>query len=484
MAADKPHAVCTPFPFQSHIKQMMNLAKLLHHRGFHITFVNTEFNHRRLLQSRGPNSLDGLPDFQFATIPDGLPPSDSTPDIPSLCDSVAKNFLPPFRHLLSKSAKSSIAPPVTCLVSDGFMSFTHAAAAELGVPNVILWTISPTGLMGFRQHRALREKGFTPLKDSSYFTNGYLDITIIDWIPGMKDVRLRDLPSFLRTTDPNDILFEFCMRETEMGSKASAMILNTFDELEPDVLEALSSMFPPIYTIGPLHLLINRVPLEEPLRSIGSNLLKEELECLQWLDSKKPNSVLYVNFGSTTVMAPEQLIEFAWGLAGSNCSFLWVIRPGMVSGDSAILQPEFEAATGERGLIESWCPQEEVLNHPATGGFLTHGGWNSMVESLSAGVPVICWPFFAEQPTNCRYACREWGIGMEIGSEVKREEVEKIVREVMMKGEKGKGMKKRVMELKEKAHKAVAPNGSSFLNLEKVVKEMLSAQENTVSLGK
>ena len=124
LGVDKPHAVCIPYPVQSHIKAMFKFSKLLHHKGFHITFVNIEFNHQRFLKSRGPNSLDGLTDFWFETIPDGLPPSDpnATQDIPSLCVSITKNFLVSFSNLLVKlnSATSSV-PPLTCIILDGFM---------------------------------------------------------------------------------------------------------------------------------------------------------------------------------------------------------------------------------------------------------------------------------------------------------------------------------------------------------------------------
>ncbi|GLT62406.1 hypothetical protein SLA2020_350470 [Shorea laevis] len=347
---EKPHAVCIPFPAQGHINPMLKLAKILHYRGFHITFVNTEFNHKRLLKSRGPNSLDGLPSFRFQTIPDGLPESnvEATQDIPSLCDSTRKHCLAPFRNLLSKlnNTSSSNVPPVTCIVSDGVMSFTLDAAAELGIPEVLLWTTSACGFMGYVQYRSLIEKGLTPLKDASYLTNGYLD-TVIDWIPGMKGIRLRDLPSFIRTTDPDEFMLEFPMVESERAKKASALIFNTFDALEHEVLEALSSMFPPIYSIGPLHLLLNQIP-DNDHKSIGSNLWKEEAGCLEWLDRKEPNSVVYVNFGSITVMTSDQLIEFAWGLANSNQTFLWIIRPDLVAGDSAILPAKFLAETKER----------------------------------------------------------------------------------------------------------------------------------------
>ncbi|OVA07951.1 UDP-glucuronosyl/UDP-glucosyltransferase [Macleaya cordata] len=475
----KPHAVCIPYPAQGHISPMLKVAKLLHHKGFHITFVNTEYNHRRLIKSRGPDSVKGLPDFQFQTITDGLPPTDtdSTQDIPSLCISTRKHCVVPFRSLLAKlndSSSSPNVPPVTCIISDGVMSFTLQIAKELGIPEILLWTTSVCGFMGYLHYRHLLERSVIPLKDESYLTNGYLE-TLIDWIPGFRDIRLRDFPSFVRTTDPNDLMVNFVLGEIERASQASAIIFNTFDALENEVLDGIRShhsSLPPIYTIGALHLLIHQIPQNDLMKSIGSNLWKEEPECLQWLDSKEPNSVVYVNFGSITVMTTPQLIEFAWGLANSNHTFLWVIRPDLVIGDSAVLPAEFVEETKERGMLASWCPQEEVLNHPSIGGFLTHSGWNSTLESVCGGVPMICWPFFAEQQTNCRYTCVHWGVGMEIDSNVKRDEVEKLVRE-LMEGEKGKEMKNRAMEWKKRAHEAAAPGGSSYVNFEKLVNKIL-----------
>jgi hypothetical protein len=166
--ADKAHAVCFPCPVQSHIKAMLKFAKLLHGKGFHITFINTEFNHQRFLKSGVPNSLDGLLDFQFKTIPDSLPPSDSnaTQDIGALCESIMKNFLAPFSDILLKlnPAIASNNPPVTFIIADGFMAFTPTAAQELGIPLVMLFTISACSLMGFMQFPCLRDKGITPLK--------------------------------------------------------------------------------------------------------------------------------------------------------------------------------------------------------------------------------------------------------------------------------------------------------------------------------
>lgn len=169
----KPHAVCIPLPGQSHINAMLSVAKLLHQRGFHITFVNTQYNHRRIIRSRGPNSLDGLPDFQFRTIPDGPTEScdndiDDPLDIPSLCISVSEYFLAPFCSMLSQlddaSSRVNGIPPISCIVADGCMSFSIQAGAEFNVPVVHLWPISPCSLLGFMHFGELVERGITPFK--------------------------------------------------------------------------------------------------------------------------------------------------------------------------------------------------------------------------------------------------------------------------------------------------------------------------------
>ncbi|XP_010676178.2 7-deoxyloganetin glucosyltransferase [Beta vulgaris subsp. vulgaris] len=469
----KPHAVCIPYPAQGHINPMLQLAKIFHFKGFHITFVNSEYNHSRLLRSRGPTALADRPSFRFKTIPDGLPPmdADSTQDISLLCASTDQHCLGPFKELIAHLNEAGDVPPVSCIVSDVSMFFTLNAAQEFGVPEVMLWTASACGLLGYAQYPKLVEMGLVPFKDASFITNGELD-AVVDWVPGMEDMQLRDIPSFIRTTNPNDIMLNFVQRLLHKSKQASAIVFNSFDALDHAVLNSLSSDFPPLYTLGPLQLLLDSIPgsNDEEIQTISTNLWKEDKHCLGWLDSYEPNSVVYVNFGSITVMTNDQLIEFAWGLANSNQPFLWIIRPDLVIGDSAVLPPEFIEETKNRGLIASWCNQDQVLAHPAVGGFLTHCGWNSIIETLINGAPIICWPFFAEQQTNCWLSCNKWGIGMEIDVNVKRSEVERQVRE-LMDGEKGKEMKRKVMEWRKLGHEATAaPNGSSYKNLDKVIK--------------
>ncbi|XP_020582509.1 7-deoxyloganetin glucosyltransferase-like [Phalaenopsis equestris] len=477
LSSKKPHAVCVPYPAQGHMNPMLKLAKILHTQGFHITFVLTDFNYRRMVRSQGPESVQGLADFRFASIPDGLPYSDedSTQNVPDLCVSTMTTCHGPFLSLLGKlnEETSSGEPPVSCIVSDGVMSFTLDAARELGIPEILFWTTSACGFHAYLHFQELLDRGLVPLRDEADLSNGFLDAEV-DWIDGLqKGFRLKDLPSFWRVTDREEKMFNYVLHETSRASLGSAVLLNTIEDLEVPVLAAMRKILPAVYTIGPLSALCrSTIPSDSPLTTIRLSLWKEDNKCLDWLASKEPQSVVYVNFGSITVMTNEQLIEFAWGLANSGYHFLWVIRPDLVKGDSAVLPPEFLEEVKDRGLMTSWCDQEELLCHPAVGVFLTHSGWNSTLESLSGGVPMICWPFFAEQQTNCFYSCNDWGVGMEIDNNVKKVEVEGLIRE-MMAGEKGKEMRAKAVKWKESAADAVSQLGSSFVNLEKVIKEVV-----------
>ncbi|CAM0905027.1 unnamed protein product [Alopecurus aequalis] len=474
----KPHAVCVPFPAQGHITPMLKVAKLLHATGFHVTFVLTEFNYSRLLRSRGAAAFYGCPGFEFTSIPDGLPPSgaDATQDIPALCRSTSTTCLPHLSALLARlNDPASGAPPVTCLLCDAVMSFAYDAAKEIGLPCAALWTASASGFMAYNYYKDLVEQGLVPLKNEAQLTDGYLD-TVVHGVPGVCDgFQLRDFPDFIRTTDRDAIMLNFLIRETARLTLPDAVVINTFDDLEKPAVDAMRSILnQPICEVGPLLLHVRRVVPEGSPLDVGvrSNLWKEQDGLLEWLDGRPPRSVVYVNYGSITVMTNEQMLEFAWGLANSGYPFLWNVRPDLVKGDAAVLPPEFAAAIEGRGLLTTWCPQEKVIVHEAVGVFLTHSGWNSTLESICAGVPMLSWPFFAEQQTNCRYKRTEWGVGMEIGGEVRRADVAAKIQEAM-EGEKGEEMRRRAAEWKEKAARATLPGGAAEDNMNRLLDVLL-----------
>ena len=280
----------------------------------------------------------------------------------------------------------------------------------------------------------------------------------------MEGIRLRDLPDLMLATKPDDLALNFFVETSKAADKISHIIIHTFEDLEATLIKELKSIFLQIYTVGPQQLLLNRITEKETVKSKfnGYSLWKEEPECVQWLQSKEPDSVVYVNFGSLTVMSLQDILEFGWGLVNSNQYFLWIIRTNLVDGKPVVLPEELKEVITERGFIASWCSQEEVLNHPSVGGFLTHGGWGSVIESLSAGVPMVCWPGSHDQRVNCRQMCKKWEVGMELEGNVKRVEVEKLVRELMA-GIEGKSMRKKCLEWKKMAEIATGPKSQRLI---------------------
>ncbi|CAL4887173.1 unnamed protein product [Urochloa decumbens] len=462
--AKKPHLVFFPFPAQGHITPAFQLATLLHRRhGFDVTFVHTEHNRRRILRVRGPGALaDPAPGFRFAAVPDGLPPAS---DEDAAQDMAALHFaLPTVATHLKKLVLSDELPAAAscCLVSD--VDPILRAAEEIGMPRVTFWTTSSTSFMAMQQCRDLVAKGLVPLKDAEQLRNGYMDSTVVDGMPGLpKGMRLRDFPSFIRTADPDDAVLALTLSSMECHRTVpSAVIFHTFDELESHAITAMSHILPPIYAVGPLPLLLSHASAGagDPAPAADtSSLSREDRACLDWLDGKRPNSVVFAGFGSIVKLSDQQLAELAWGLA-------------YIALTSDNQQAAAAAAAG-RGFVTSWCPQEAVLRHAAVGAFLTHCGWNSMLEGLRAGVPLLCCPFAADQQTNSRMACVEWRVGVEVGEDPTREEVAAAIREVMGSGERGEELRRAAAEWKEKATVAARPGGSSWVNLERVVNEVL-----------
>ncbi|PIA30151.1 hypothetical protein AQUCO_05700092v1 [Aquilegia coerulea] len=479
----KPHAVMVPWPAQGHVNPLMRFAKLLHTRGFHITFVHTEFNYNRLIRSNGADSVKGLPDFKFETIPDGTPPPsnpDATQNVPLVCDSLRKTCFGPFKQLLEKLNNKSDVPAVTCIIADGVMNFAIKAAEALGLPGIALFTSSAFSYIGYLHYSELIKRGIFPFKNDEYLTDGTLDTPVADWVTGMGDnVRLRDLPSFFQTTDPNDIMFHFMKDEVEDCLKSRAIIFNNFEEFEQEAVQAVRSKFKytNLYSIGPLSLLEQKHVPKSLSDAINPSLWKQDQKVFDWLDDREPESVLYVNYGCVAVISSENFKELAWGIANSKQPFLWIVRPDVVKDGPAVLSEEFLEEIKDRGMIVSWCAQEKVLGHPSVGAFLTHCGWNSMTETICGGVPVMCWPFNADQQTNCHCACTSsiWGIGMEINPDVKRDQVSSQIVE-MMKGEEGKQMRMKAQEWKQKAEEATDVGGSSYNYFDMLIKNVLHSE--------
>jgi len=271
--------------------------------------------------------------------------------------------------------------------------------------------------------------------------------------------------------------------EEEMRS--SGVVINSFQELETLYIESFEHITgKKVWTVGPMCLCNQDI---NAMAARGNKASMDEAQCLRWLDSMKPGSVTFVSFGSLACTAPRQLVELGLGLEASKKPFVWVIKAGdKFPQVEEWLAEGFEERVKDRGLIiRGWAPQVLILWHKAIGGFMTHCGWNSTIEGICAGIPMITWPHFAEQFVNERLVVDVLKTGVEIGVKavtqwgqeqtevtVTRDAVEKAVSKLMDGGEAAEEMRTRAKEFGVKARQALEEGGSSYNNINILIQEM------------
>ncbi|KAL5744500.1 hypothetical protein ACOSQ2_027616 [Xanthoceras sorbifolium] len=439
------------FPLQGHLNPMLQLASILYSRGFSITIIHTNFN--------SPNSSN-YPHFNFCSFPDGLSETEaSTADIMSLVTLLNFKCAVPFKDCLTKlmsNVEEEDSSPA-CLINDAAWLCTQAVAQSLKLPRIVLRTNSVCSILAFFAIPILlREKRYLPIQDSQS------EAPVLELPP----LRIKDIP-FIETKNQEsfDQSQIDLVNETKMSS---GIILNSFQELEQAALAKLQQeYFPiPIFPIGPFH---------KYFPASSSSLLSQDQSSISWLDKRAPKSVIYVSFGSIAKFNKTEFLEIAWGLANTNLPFLWVVRPGLVHGAEWIepLPKVFLETISGRGHLVEWAPQQQVLAHPAIGGFWTHSGWNSTLESICEGVPMICQPCFGDQKVNARYVSDVWRVGLHLERRLERVEIEKVIRRLMVEIE-GQEMRERIMHLKEKVELCLRQGGSSHQALESLINYILS----------
>ncbi|XP_057827326.2 7-deoxyloganetin glucosyltransferase-like [Cryptomeria japonica] len=471
------HAVVVPFPAQGHVNPLMNFAELLAMRGFFITFVTTEWIDQRLLKAASTDAAArdreakerGLK-FRFLSVPDGLPPDHGrTTELGELFHAL-QNMGPALESLLSVADTS--VPPITCIVSDSYISCTAEVAQNLGVPRVIFWTCCTANSIAQTNANILLSQGHIPVTDEDLKSKDKLITSLPGKIP---PIRPTDIVSFYREKHVSETIYSAFLYEARHQNIADYLLVNTFEELEggKEAQMGLSVNGCPALAVGPVSL-PNFLQGENTMFSMW----EEDNTCFRWLDSQPKQSVLYVSFGSLAVKSERQLHELALGLEASGYPFLWVLRSDIAEGKSLELPEGFKERTKDRALVVSWTKQFQVLSHPSVGGFLTHNGWNSTLEAISMGVPMIGWPYFSDQFINCRFVKDVWKVGLDFegvdadeSKLVTKEEVENVVKD-LMEGPVGKELRRNIAMYKDTATKAVMPGGSSFENLKAFVEDM------------
>ncbi|GLJ25433.1 hypothetical protein SUGI_0487040 [Cryptomeria japonica] len=463
----KPHVVVFPCAVQGHINPLMEFAKRLVCRNLMVTFVTTEKVKERMAQAQdgAASANSALQNIRIETISDGLTPDlDRKKSTDTEIDLLKKFGSVSFEHLIERL--NAQGQRVSCIVYDSFLDWVPLIAKKFVIPVAFFWTQS-CAVYSIYYH--YRKRSGNEEDESGNDMN-------VKVISGLPELHLSDLPSFLQSSNPYPSILRLALDQFNIISQATWILGNSFTELEVAEIKSMES-FIRIRTVGPL------VPssfLEgNNLKDIdvGAHLWKTT-NCMSWLNTKGESTVIYVSFGSLAVLSKEQIHEIAFGLKASGHSFLWVIRPSdsEEENDTTENLPEgFLEETSGKGLVVSWCPQMMVLSHSSIALFMTHCGWNSMLESLSLGVPMLAFPQWSDQPTNAKYIEQHWKIGIKLNKRenglVGRKEVCKLIKEVM-ETKQGVKLRKNALWWKTLAMKSMKNGGSSEKNIEAFVEEV------------
>ncbi|XP_042514317.1 anthocyanidin 3-O-glucosyltransferase 5-like [Macadamia integrifolia] len=468
-----PHVALFVSPGMGHLIPLVALSKrLFSHHGFHSTiFVASSSTPTTTAQSQLLQSLQ-LPSaihIVHLTPPDISAFVTNQTAIFSRISITVRESIPTLRDALA-----AMSPQPSVLIVEMFGTYAFPIAEELGIPKYVYIPTTAAFLALTVYVPTLHEE----------IEGEYVDMQEPVHIPSCKPIRAEDLvdPMMDRKNDQYDYY-------VYMGCKlplADAIIINTWEDLEPRTLKALREdpilrriMPLSVYPVGPI-VMSAKQPCEQ-----------SRAECVAWLDEQPVESVIYVSLGSGGTLSEEQLNELALGLELSGKRFLWVVRPpsgkdgafftalGGVADEhdelSRYLPDGFLTRTlGVGFIVPLWAPQVEVLSHPSIGRFLSHCGWNSTLESMVNGVPMIAWPMYAEQKMNAAMLEEEVGVAVrtkELPTKrvVGREEIEKLVRVVMEK--EGDAVRKKMKEVKESGLRAVGEGGSSRDWLSHVVEQ-------------
>ncbi|TKY70479.1 UDP-glycosyltransferase 72E1 [Spatholobus suberectus] len=430
MVTAKPHAALLASPGMGHLIPMVELGKrLLTHHAFHVTiFVVTTDSSTATSQILQQTS--NLSSLNIVLVPP-LDVSNKLGPSPTLSFRILSTMLDSLPFLRSSILSMNLPPP-SALIVDMFGIVAFPMARDLGMLTYVFFATSAW---------------FSAV--TLYFP--VMDKQIVErhahnheplMIPGCEPLRFEDtLESFL---SPGGDMYEGYLKAAKEIVTADGILINTWQDLEPAATKAVREHAilgrftkGAVYPVGPLVRTVEAKPEHG-----------EKGAVLRWLDGQPAESVIYVSFGSGGTMSEGQMREVALGLELSQQRFVWVVRPpsedasgsffDVANGGDGSLNylPEgfVERTEGVGVVVPMWAPQAEILGHPSTGGFVTHCGWNSVLESVLNGVPMVAWPLYAEQKMNAFVLSEEAEVAVRVAEEegvVRREEVAELVRRVM-----------------------------------------------------
>ncbi|ESQ55939.1 hypothetical protein EUTSA_v10027441mg [Eutrema salsugineum] len=462
-----PHFLFVTFPVQGHINPSLELAKRLAGTitGARVTFAApiSAYNRRMFSKENVPETLI------FSTYSDGHDDGykSSTASDKSRRDS-AGQYMSDIRRRGKKTLTELIEDnrsqnrPFTCVVYTLLLTWVAELAREFHIPSALLWVQPITVFSIFYHYFNGYEEAISEMANNN--PSGYIKL------PSLPLLRLRDLPTFIVPTNAYAfILAAFRAQMESLKQEENPKILvNSFQELEQ---EALGSVLDhaKIVPIGPL--ITSRTDSET-----GA-------EYIEWLDTKADSSVLYISFGTLAVLSKKQLLEICEALIQSRRPFLWVITDKSYRSKEDGEEKEeeiirsFREELDEIGMVVSWCDQFSVLKHRSIGCFVTHCGWNSTLESLVAGVPVVAFPQWTDQMTNAKLLEECWKTGVRVVEKkeeeevvvVESEEIRRCIEEVME--EKAEEFRRNAARWRDLAAETAREGGSSFNHLKAFVDE-------------
>ncbi|PKI78105.1 UDP-glycosyltransferase 74E2-like [Punica granatum] len=446
----KAHVLVVTYPLQGHINPLLQFSKRLASKGPKVTLILPSST-IKFPPGATPSSIS------VAHIPDGYKEGETL---------TVDEHLQRFQTVVSRNLSEFIREQVE----------SDFPPKVLVYDSILVWALDIA-----REHGLLGVPFFTQscVVNAIYYlvNHGQLEIPPrgpFNSMPSAPPLEVSDLPSMITDIESYPILLSLVINQFSNLERAKWILVNTFFELEEEVVKWMRTQCP-IMTIGPS---IPSIYLDRRLeddKEYGLSLFKSEMEsCMKWLDTKEANSVIYISFGSLASLGEEQMEELAWGLKNSNIYFLWVVRES----EKKNLPAGFldDIATSEMGLVVAWCSQLEVLAHKAIGCFVTHCGWNSTLEALCLGMPLVGMPQWTDQPTNAKFIEDVWKVGLRVRTGEKgiagREAIEACVRE-MIEGEKGKEVRRNSLMWRELAKRAVDEGGSSDKNIDEFVAELI-----------